>query len=141
MTAYTRPAFAVGMEIPTRTVTISRETIFMFCGASLDYAGPHISGRIARSVGWPDLIAHRALITAKALSLVNERTGDPTAVVDIQTRYIKPVTVPDDDVGAVLAVRGEVTGHPEPDLAEMVLTITSPQGELLARVRVLVRLR
>jgi acyl dehydratase len=141
MTADTRPAFAVGMEIPTRTVTISRETVAMFCGASLDYAGPHISGRIARSVGWPDLIAHRALITAKALSLLDERIEDPTAVVDIRTRYVKPVVVPDDDVGAVLLVRGEVTGRPEPDLAEMAVTVTSPQGELLATIRVLVRLR
>lgn len=140
MTAYAPSTLTVGTELPTWTVTISRETVAMFCGASLDYVGPHISARIARSVGLPDLIAHRALITAKALIGLNDLLGDPAAVVDCHTRYIKPVAVPDDGVGAVLVVHGEVTGRPEPDLAAVACTVSSPQGELLARVRVLVRI-
>lgn len=131
---------AVGTVIPTRTLTISRETVAMFCGAALDFVGPHISERIARSVGLPDLIAHRALITAKALMVVNEWTGDPTSVLACHSRYLHPVAVPDDDIGAVLVIGGTVTDRPDEHHIEVSLRMASPDGQELAVIRAVVRL-
>lgn len=136
----TSESVAVGTTIPTRTLTITRETVAMFCGAALDFVGPHISERIARSVGLPDVIAHRALITAKALIPVNEWTGDPTAVVACHSRYIRPVAVPDDDLGAVVVVTGVVTDRPDDDHVEVSLRMASPDGQELAVIRAVVRL-
>lgn len=142
MTADLAPvaAVAVGTDIPARTLTITRETVAMFCGAALDFVGPHLSERIARSVGLPNLIAHRALITAKALTVLNDWTGDPTAVVACHSRYRQPVAVPDDDVGAVLVVSGVVTGRRDGGHIEVSLRMASPDGQELAMVRAVVRL-
>lgn len=136
----TAPASTVGTEIPARTRTITRTTVAMFCGAALDFVGPHISERIARSVGLPDLIAHRALITAKALTVLNDWTGDPTAVVASHTRYLQPVAVPDDDIGAVLVISGVVTGRRDGDHIEVSLRVASQDGQELAMIRAVVHL-
>ena len=135
-----RRSVAVGTELPARTLTITRETVAMFCGAALDFAGPHRSGRIARSVGLPDLIAHGALTTAKALSVVNDWTGDPTAVVDSHARYLQPVAVPDDDTGAELVISGFVTAQVDANHIEVSLRVASPYGQELATIRAVVRL-
>jgi acyl dehydratase len=132
---------AVGIDIPARTLTITRETVAMFCGAALDFAGPHISERIARSVGLPNLIAHRALITTKALTVLNGWTGgDPSSVVESHSRFIKPVAVPDDDIGAVLVISGAVTGQLDGNHIEVSLRVASPNGQELATIRAVVRL-
>jgi acyl dehydratase len=140
MRAAVRRTVAVGTEIPAATLTVTREIVAMFCGAALDFAGPHRSRRIARSVGLPDLIGHGALTTAKALSVLNEWTGDPTAVVDSHARYVQPVAVPDDDIGAVLVVSGVVTGQLDANHIEVSLRVASPDGQELATIRAVVRL-
>jgi acyl dehydratase len=131
---------AVGSTLPERQTTISRETLIMFCGASGDYAGPHWNERIARSVGWPTTIAHRALIIERALGPVHEWAGDPTVVIQYQIRHIKPVVVPDDGTGAVLIIQGRVDSKLEAKRVGISLSIASGQGETLATMRAIVQL-
>lgn len=131
---------AVGTAFPDYRSTISRQTLIVFCGASGDFAPPHWNERLARSVGWPTTIAHRALILERALWPVHEWTGDPAAVIEYQVRYVKPVLVPDDETGVVLVVSGRVDAKLDAKRAGVSILVASPGGETLATVYVVVQL-
>jgi acyl dehydratase len=131
---------AVGTRFPDRHIEIPRETVIKFCGASLDFAGPHWNERIAQSVGWSSVIAHRGLIVEAALRSANDWTGDPTAVIDYHARFIKPVVVPDDGTGAVLDISGVIESKLDAKQVGVSLTVVSGRGETLVKIRAVVQL-
>src|SRR3982751_7134583 len=100
----TYDSVAVGTELPSLSFPLQRVNLVMYAGASGDFNVIHWNERIARSVGLPDVIAHGMLTMATATRLVSDWAGDPGAVLDCTTRFVRPVVVPDDDQGAVLEV-------------------------------------
>jgi acyl dehydratase len=131
---------AEGTVLPECRTTISRETLIRFCGASGDFAGPHWSERIARSVGFATTIASRGLIIERALSPVYEWMGDPAAVIEYQIRHLRPVLVPDDGTGAVLIIHGHVDSKLDAKRVGVSLDVASGQGETLVTVHAIVQL-
>ncbi|RKQ36977.1 MaoC family dehydratase [Kocuria tytonis] len=121
-----------GQRIGERRVAVSRADLVAYAGASGDMNPIHWNREFARSVGLPDVIAHGMFTMGAAVSLVTEWAGDPGAVVDYQTRFTKPVVVPNAydarvEPSTTLTVSG-VIGAVDPDArtVRVDLTVTAP---------------
>ncbi|MGO1549623.1 MAG: MaoC/PaaZ C-terminal domain-containing protein [Nesterenkonia sp.] len=138
------PAFTEldkGQIIGTRTVTFSRADLIRYAAASGDHNPIHWNERFAAEVGLDGVIAHGMLTMGSAVDLVSEWTGDPGAVVDYQTRFSRPVPVPDaatgspDEATATLEVTGRVGKlDQEAQTARIDLTVELLHGEERTRV-------
>lgn len=138
-----RPQLAdleVGQEIGTRTVELDRASLVRYAGASGDFNPIHWNDVVAQSVGLPGVIAHGMLTMGSVVALVTDWAQDPGAVVDYQTRFSRPVTVPNPGTSTV-----EVTGvvgalDAEAGTARIDLTVTFEGARVLAKSQAVVRL-
>ena len=138
-----RPQLAdleIGQEIGTRTVEFDRASLVRYAGASGDFNPIHWNDVVAQSVGLPGVIAHGMLTMGSAVALVTDWAQDPGAVVDYQTRFSRPVIVPNPGVSTV-----EVTGvvgalDAEAGTARIDLTVTFEGARVLAKSQAVVRL-
>lgn len=121
-----------GQKIGERRIEVSRADLVAYAGASGDMNPIHWNEDFARSVGLPNVIAHGMFTMGAAVALVTEWAGDPGAVVDYQTRFSKPVVVPnafEDRVvpGTALTVSGVIgVVDPEARTVRVDLTVTAP---------------
>jgi len=99
-----------GMELPTKTFTITRADLVRYAGASGDFNVIHWNERIAKDVGLPDVIAHGMLTMGLAIGVVTDWLEDPSRLLSYGCRFTRPVVVPDDADGAVLTVSATVSG-------------------------------
>ena len=129
-----------GAEIAPRRYQVTRADLVRYAGASGDFNPIHWNQRIARSVGLPDVIAHGMLTMALAGRFLAEWAGDPGAVTEFGVRFSSPVTVPDDDKGAVVEIAGVVTGKLDGNQVAVDLTARSGDAKVLTRARAVVRL-
>jgi len=131
---------AVGDVIGTRTVTFDRAALVRYAGASGDLNPIHWNDKFAVDAGLPGVIAHGMLTMGTVVGLVSDWAGDPGAVVDYQTRFTKPVEVPNPgsasiDVTGTVGVIDIEAGTVRVDLA-----VTVDGAKVLGRTQVLVRL-
>src|SRR5690606_3628614 len=139
----TRPdisTLSVGDVIGQRVVTFDRADLVRYAGASGDRNPIHWSDRVAREAGLPGVIAHGMLTMGTVVNVVVDWAGDPGAVVDYQTRFSKPVEVPDPGAATV-----EVTGtigalDVEAGTVRVDLAVTVDGAKVLGRAQALVRL-
>jgi acyl dehydratase len=137
---------AVGQDIGSVTVPLTRQDLVRYAGASGDFNPIHWNADFAESVGLPGVIAHGMFTMGAAIQLVTDWTGDPSSVIDYQTRFTKPVVVADTtslpgEPGAVLEVRGTVGAvDPEQSTARIDLTVTSAGQKVLVKAQAVVRL-
>jgi len=137
------PAFedlAVGQEVGRREVAVDRSRLVRYAGASGDVNPIHWNERFATEVGLPGVIAHGMWTMGAAVGVVSDWVGDPGAVVDYQTRFARPVPVPDPGSAAVEVVA--VVGALDADTrtARIDLTVTAAGARVLAKCQALVRL-
>lgn len=132
---------AVGDEIPSRTVRITRADLVRYAGASGDFNMIHWNERVARDVGLPGVIAHGMLTMAHVARVVTDWAVDPGAVVELSVRFAKPVVVPDDDDGAEVVVTGRVSAIEEDGRVRVDLAATAGGQRVLGMARAVVRLR
>lgn len=99
----------VGTTLPPLTIHLSRTDLVRYAGASGDFNPIHHSDHFAAQVGLPGVIAHGLLTMGTALRVVTAWVGDPARVRSYSCRFIKPVVVPDDGVGAEVVITGTVT--------------------------------
>ncbi|SMF08097.1 acyl dehydratase [Cellulosimicrobium cellulans J34] len=142
-TEATRPALAdlsVGDVIGTRTVEVDRARLVRYAGASGDFNPIHWNDAFAAEVGLPGVIAHGMFTMGAAVALVEDWAGDPGAVVDYQTRFTRPVPVPNPGV-ATLEVTGTV-GAVDADAGtvRVDLTVTCEGARVLGKTQAVVRL-
>lgn len=142
-TDVTRPVLAdlsVGDVIGTRTVEVDRARLVRYAGASGDFNPIHWNDAFAAEVGLPGVIAHGMFTMGAAVALVEEWAGDPGAVVDYQTRFTRPVPVPNPGV-ATLEVTGTVGAIDADDGTVRVdLTVTFEGARVLGKTQAVVRL-
>ncbi|PZS36433.1 MAG: dehydratase [Pseudonocardiales bacterium] len=130
----------VGTELPAQTFPIERADLVMYAGASGDFNVIHWNERVATSVGLPDVIAHGMFTMAQAGRVITDWVGDPGAVLEYGVRFTRPVVVPDDGRGALLAVSGVVTAKGDDNVVVVELTARSGEAKVLAKSRARVRL-
>ncbi|MHB1738817.1 MAG: MaoC/PaaZ C-terminal domain-containing protein [Actinomycetes bacterium] len=141
MSAQVRYADVVaGMLLPSATFRVTREDLVRYAGASGDFNVIHWNQRRAREVGLPDVIAHGMLTMALAARVVTDWAGDPAALVEYSVRFTRPVVVPDDDHGALVEVRAEVTQLLAARRIQVTVTATSAGEKALGQARALVLL-
>ena len=128
----------VGTELPPLTVTLRREDLVRYAGASGDYNPIHWNDRMAASLGLPGVIAHGMLTMASAARVVTDWLDDPADLVEYGVRFTKPVVVPDDDKGASVTFSAKVDKVTD-GLAEIDITAIAGEEKVLGRARAVVR--
>jgi acyl dehydratase len=129
----------VGTELPALTVTLRREDLVRYAGASGDFNPIHWSDRMAAALGLPGVIAHGMLTMASAARVVTDWLDDPADLVEYGVRFTKPVVVPDDDKGATVTFSAKVDKLTEDGLAEIDITALAGDEKVLGRARAVVR--
>jgi acyl dehydratase len=99
---------SVGMDLPALALTFTRADLVAYALASGDLNPIHQDEVFAKSVGLPDVIAHGMLTMGRAIQVVTNWVGDPTAVIDYSVRMTRPVVVPDTAEGSVVSFTGKV---------------------------------
>ena len=143
MTAAGPAAAAVGDTLRPMRLTVMREDLVRYAGASGDFNPIHWSERFAVGVGLPNVIAHGMLTMALGGQLVTAWAGDPAAVVGYSVRFTRPVVVPDDDDGVVVELSGVVKAVEAegPDrIATVAITAAVDGKTVLGRTTARVRL-
>jgi acyl dehydratase len=128
----------VGTELPPLTVTLRREDLVRYAGASGDFNPIHWSDRMAAALGLPGVIAHGMLTMASAARVVTDWLDDPADLVEYGVRFTKPVVVPDDDKGATVTFSAKVDKVVD-GLAEIDITAIAGEEKVLGRARAVVR--
>lgn len=139
----TRPVLAdlaVGDVVGARTVEVDRARLVRYAGASGDFNPIHWNDAFAAEVGLPGVIAHGMFTMGAAVALVEDWAGGPGAVVDYQTRFTRPVPVPNPGV-ATLEVTGTVGAiDAEAGTVRVDLTVTFEGARVLGKTQAVVRL-
>ncbi|MFF0816839.1 MaoC/PaaZ C-terminal domain-containing protein [Rhodococcus sp. NPDC003318] len=110
MSAAAAPTFAgleLGEVVAKADLTVTREDLVRYAGASGDTNPIHYNDAVAAAVGLPGVLAHGMLTAGLALQVVVDWIGDPTAVTSYETRFTRPVVVDAID-GADLSVSVKV---------------------------------
>jgi acyl dehydratase len=128
----------VGTELPALTITLRREDLVRYAGASGDFNPIHWSDRMAAALGLPGVIAHGMLTMASAARVVTDWLDDPADLVEYGVRFTKPVVVPDDDKGASVTFSAKVDKVTD-GLAEIDITAIVGEEKVLGRARAVVR--
>lgn len=139
----TRPLLqdlAVGQEVGRREIAVDRSRLVRYAGASGDFNPIHWNQRFATEVGLPGVIAHGMWTMGAAVGVVSDWVGDPGAVIDYQTRFARPVPVPDPGAAVVEVVATVGALDPESGTARIDLTVTAEGARVLAKAQALVRL-
>jgi acyl dehydratase len=128
----------VGTELPALTVTLRREDLVRYAGASGDFNPIHWNDRMAASLGLPGVIAHGMLTMASAARVVTDWLDDPADLLEYGVRFTKPVVVPDDDKGATVTFSAKVDKVAD-GTAEIDITALAGEEKVLGRARAVVR--
>lgn len=108
-TPTTARSVAVGDQLPSREVHLTRADVVRYSGASTDFNPIHFSDRHAQAIGLDGVIAHGMWTMGAALTGVLEWAGGPDRLVSYFVRFTKPVPVPDTDEGTVVRFGATVT--------------------------------
>jgi acyl dehydratase len=131
-------AVEVGAELPSLTVTVRRDTLVRYAGASGDFNPIHYSDRMAVAIGLPGVIAHGMLTMAQAIRVVTDWLDDPADLLEYGVRFTKPVVVPDDDKGATVTFSAKVEKVAD-GKAEIDITAIADEQKVLGRAKAVVR--
>lgn len=140
MTTPTLETVAVGDLLPDYLTTFTRADLVRYAGASGDFNIIHWNERTALAVGLPGVIAHGMLTMGHAINVVTRWAGNPTAVVDYQVRFTRPVVVPDDDQGVMVTFGGKVSAINDDGTVKVDISAVCEDKTVLARSSALVRL-
>lgn len=129
----------IGTTLPSLTCTLTRADLVRYAGASGDFNPIHWSDRFATKLGLPGVIAHGMLTMGLAVRVVTDWLDDPAQLLSYQTRFARPLVVPDDDAGVELTAHGTVTAIAD-GRATISLEVTSGAVKILTAARIEVQL-
>jgi len=131
---------SVGMELPELTVNFTREGLNAYAHASGDMNPIHQDEAVAKSVGLPDVISHGMLTMGRAVRVVTDWVGDPTAVVEYSARMTRPVVVPNTPDGVPVTFGGKVAAINEDGTVRIDISAVFEGQTVLGQARATVRL-
>lgn len=129
-----------GFELPPLQVRLRRADLVRYAGASLDFNPIHWNEKVAAEVGLPGVIAHGMLTMGVAGRIVTNWLGDPTAVLEYGSRFVRPVVVPNDADGAVVDVTAKVREIRADGTARVDITAKFDGRAVLGKAIAIVRL-
>jgi acyl dehydratase len=130
----------VGDVVAERSVTITRDSLVRYAGASGDFNPIHYRDDVAASVGLPGVLAHGMLTMGLAVQPVVDWAGDPARIIDYQVRFTRPVLVDPQD-GAVVSIVAKVGAlDVEASVARIDLTVSFDDATVLGKAQVRVQL-
>ncbi|MFC9435828.1 fused (3R)-hydroxyacyl-ACP dehydratase subunits HadA/HadB [Nocardia sp. NPDC057030] len=141
---HTVPSFddlAVGLELPVRSMPLSRGDLVNYAGVSGDSNPIHFSDVVARSAGLPDVVAHGLLTMGLGAGYLTSWLGDPAAVTNYGVRFagFAPVAA---TKASEIEFRGKVKSlDPERRTATVSLTATCDGRKLFGRATADIALR
>lgn len=107
MTAPVFENLVAGDVVAERELTLVRDTLVRYAGASGDFNPIHYRDDFAQSVGLPGVLAHGMLTMGAAGSVATDWLGAAGWVKDYQSRFTRPVPV-DVAEGAAVTVTATV---------------------------------
>ncbi|MGO1315721.1 MAG: MaoC family dehydratase [Cellulomonadaceae bacterium] len=131
---------AVGDVVGTRTLAVHRADLVRYAGASGDFNPIHWSETTARGVGLPGVIAHGMFTMGAAVTVVEDWARDPGAIVDYQTRFTRPVPVPESGEAQVDVVATVGVVDVDAGTVRIDLSVTHEGVRVLGKAQVIVRL-
>lgn len=141
MSAPTVAELQLGAIVAKSDLTVTREDLVRYAGASGDTNPIHYNDAVAESVGLPGVLAHGMLTAGLALQVLVDWVEDPSAVVSYETRFTRPVVV-DPIEGADLSVSVKVGRlDAETRTARLDVTVTHGGRTVLGKTQAQVRLR
>ena len=129
---------AKGDVVTEFTETITRERLVRYAGASGDYNPIHWSDRIATAMGLPGVVAHGMLTMGIAIRAITDWLGDSERLIGYQTRFARPVVVPDTDDGVDIRVSGTVAAVDD-DTVTVMIDCRCGEDKVLGAARAVVR--
>lgn len=134
----TTPEFSqlvVGEVVTERELTLTRDTLVRYAGASGDFNPIHYRDDFAIEVGLPGVLAHGMLTMGAAGSVVTDWLGTAGWVKDFQSRFTRPVPV-DAAEGATIAVTATVGAlDPEARTARIDLKVVFDGSTVLGKAQ------
>lgn len=127
-----------GVSLGPVNYVVRRSDLVRYAGASGDFNPIHWSQRVATEVGLPGVIAHGMYTLGLAGRAVAEWAGGTDRVVELGSRFTKPVVVPDDEDGVVVEVAGEVKPADTAGRVRIDLTVTCGDQKVLGMARAVV---
>lgn len=127
-----------GEVVAEFTETITRERLVRYAGASGDYNPIHWSDRIATAMGLPGVIAHGMLTMGISVRVLTDWLGGSDRLVSYQTRFARPVVVPDTDAGVDIRVSGTVSAVDD-DTVTVMIDCRCGEDKVLGAARAVVR--
>lgn len=135
-------ALEVGQVVAEKTVTLTRDSLVRYAGASGDFNPIHYRDDVATSVGLPGVLAHGMLTMGVAVQPVVDWLASDTApgaggwVSDYQVRFTRPVVV-DPAEGAQLHIAAKLGQlDAEARTARVDLTVTFDGQTVLGKAQV-----
>lgn len=140
MSDETLPAFVslnIGDEVARRELSLTRDHLVRYAGASGDFNPIHYNDAFAQSVGLDGVIAHGMLTMGLGASVVEEWAGAGN-VSDYQARFTRPIAVP--ALGEAPVVISAVVGALDHELkrARIDVTVTFDGAKVLGKAQAFV---
>ncbi|MFN3707489.1 MaoC/PaaZ C-terminal domain-containing protein [Microcella sp.] len=127
----------VGQVVADHTLTLTRDSLVRYAGASGDFNPIHYRDDVAAQVGLPGVLAHGMLTMGVAIGAVTDWLDARGWVSDYQVRFTRPVVV-DPAEGADVQLVATV-GALDDDEARIDLTVSyggqTVLGKAQARIR------
>lgn len=124
-----------GDVVAERELTLTRDNLVRYAGASGDFNPIHYRDDFAQQVGLPGVLAHGMLTMGAAGSVATDWLGAAGSVIDFQSRFTRPVPV-DATEGATVNVTATV-GPIDADArtARIDLKVTFEEKTVLAKAQ------
>ncbi|GAB2730153.1 dehydratase [Nocardia thraciensis] len=131
---------AIGDELPSRTVRLTRGDLVNYAGVSGDANPIHWSDDVVELVGLDNVVAHGMLTMGLGGGFVTSWLGDPGAVKEYNVRFTSPVYVPADRP-AEIEYTGKVKSmDPETRTAVVAIVAKSEGRKIFGRATATVQL-
>jgi hypothetical protein len=125
----------VGDVIAERELSVTRDTLVRYAGASGDFNPIHYRDDVAAEVGLPGVLAHGMLTMGAAVQVVVDWIGGAHLVRDYQVRFTRPVVVDPAD-GAVIGITAKIGAiDAEARTARVDLTVTYAGSTVLGKAQ------
>jgi acyl dehydratase len=120
--------FAEGDQLLSHTVTLTRESLVRYAGASGDFNPIHYRDDVAKGVGLEGVLAHGMLTMGVAIGPLAGWLEGSGQITSYQVRFTKPVYVPSTG-GVEVTVTATLSKRDAPEPGQMTVGLSVTIGD------------